>query len=98
MDLAISLIVSILSTVKDVLPIAIIIFGMQFFVIRRPIPNVKRVIIGFVAVIVGLAFFLVGLERALFPLGKLMATQLTDPDFILGTMSQAGHILQWQDY
>jgi len=93
-----SLISMFFSTVKDVLPIAIIIFGMQFFVIRRPIPNVKRVIIGFIAVIVGLAFFLVGLERALFPLGKLMAIQLTDPEFIMGAASQAGQILQWHDY
>ncbi len=93
-----SLISTFFSTVKDVLPIAIIIFGMQFLVIRRPIPNAKRVIIGFIAVIVGLAFFLVGLERALFPLGKLMATQLTAPDFILGAMSEAGRALQWYDY
>ena len=98
MDMAILLIDSIFSTLKDVLPIAVIIFGMQFFVIRRPITNAKRVIVGFIAVVVGLTFFLVGLERALFPLGKLMAVQLTDPDFILGTMSQAGHILQWHDY
>lgn len=98
MDTMLTLIYSILSTVKDVLPIAVIIFGMQFFVIRRPIPNMKRVMVGFIAVIVGLAFFLVGLERALFPLGKLMATQLTDPDFILGAMSQAGYVLQWHDY
>ena len=93
-----SLISTFFSTVKDVLPIAIIIFGMQFLVIRRPIPNAKRVIIGFIAVIVGLVFFLVGLERALFPLGKLMAVQLTDPDFIMGAVSQAGQTLQWQDY
>ncbi len=98
MELGISLINTFFSTVIDVLPIAIIIFGMQFFVIRRPIPNVRRVVIGFIAVIVGLAFFLVGLERALFPLGKLMAVQLTDPDFIMGAVSQAGQILQWQDY
>jgi hypothetical protein len=98
MDLAISLMYSILSTMKDVLPIAIIIFGMQFFVIRRPISNVKRVVAGFIVVIIGLAFFLVGLERALFPLGKLMAVQLSDPEFILGTVSHAGQVLQWYDY
>lgn len=98
MGMVISLIESILSTVKDVLPVVVIIFGMQFFVIRRPILNARRVIFGFVAVIVGLALFMVGLERALFPLGKLMAVQLADPGFILGTMSQAGHVLQWHDY
>jgi hypothetical protein len=97
-DILILLISSIFSTVIDVLPIVAIIFGMQFFVIRRPVSNAKRVIVGFVAVVVGLTFFLVGLERALFPLGKLMAVQLTDPEFILGAMSQAGHVLQWFDY
>ena len=30
----------------------------------------------------GLALFLVGLEKALFPVGKIMATQLSDPVFI----------------
>jgi hypothetical protein len=98
MDTVILLVGSIFSTMKDVFPIAVIIFGMQFFVIRRPIPNAKKVVIGFIAVVVGLTFFLVGLESALFPLGKLMAVQLTDPEFILGKVSQAGHVLHWQDY
>lgn len=98
MDVMTILIDQALSTVKDVLPIAAIIFGMQFFVIRRPITNAKKVITGFVAVVIGLTFFLVGLEYALFPIGKLMAIQLTAPDFILGKISDAGHVLQWQDY
>lgn len=89
---------SFLSTVKDVLPIAAIIFGMQFFVIRRPIPNAKRVLMGFLVVIVGLALFLVGLERALFPLGKLMAVQLTNPEFIFGALSTVEKALGWEDY
>lgn len=86
-----------LDTITDVLPIAIIIFGFQFLVIRKPIPNLGKVLIGFFYVLIGLAFFLVGLEEALFPLGELMAEQLTDPNFIYG----AGHIAEvvhWQDY
>ncbi len=71
-----------LHTITDVLPIAGIIFGFQFFVIRKKIPNLKRVLIGFFYVIFGLALFLQGLEDALFPIGKLMAAQLTDPEFI----------------
>ena len=74
---------TILSTVWDVLPIAAIIFGFQLFVLRKSIPNLRRIIIGFVLVLLGLAFFLEGLEAALFPLGKLMAQQLTDPAFIM---------------
>ena len=89
-----------LATVFDVLPIAVIIFGFQFLVIRRPIPNVKHVLIGFVYVLLGLSFFLVGLEKALFPLGELMAQQLTDPAFIFGDTTQITDelVMHWQDY
>lgn len=86
------------STVKDVVPIAVIIFGAQFFVIRKPIPNLGKVLLGFVYVLVGLALFLIGLEKALFPLGKLMAQQLTDPGFIAGGLSSVGEVLGWQAY
>ena len=68
---------TLLATVKDVLPIAAIIFGFQFFIIRKPIKNPQKVLSGFVLVILGLALFLLGLEKALFPVGKLMAEQLT---------------------
>ncbi len=87
---------TLLGTVRDVLPIALIIFGFQIFVIRRPIANLKKVLIGFGYVLLGLALFLIGLQEALFPLGELMAKQLTDPAFILG---EAAHrALQWNDY
>jgi len=87
-----------LQTVRDVIPIAAIIFGFQFLVIRKPIPHLKQVLIGFGYVIVGLAFFLQGLEQALFPLGKLMAQQLTDPAFIYAGMERAGEVMHWSDY
>ena len=86
-----------LDTIFDVLPIAIIIFGFQFLVIRKPIPNFGKVIVGFIYVLLGLAFFLVGLEEALFPLGELMAQQLTDPNFIYGA-GKIADVVHWQDY
>ena len=73
-----------LTTVLDVLPIVAILLGFQIFVLRGAVPNLKNVLLGFVYVLVGLVFFLEGLELALFPLGKLMAQQLTDPGFIAG--------------
>jgi len=88
----------VLQTLTDVLPIALIIFGFQFLVIRRPLPHMKSVLIGFVYVLLGLALFLQGLEQALFPLGKLMASQLTDPAFIHGAAGAAKAALHWQDY
>ncbi len=88
-----------LGTLWDVLPIVIIIFGFQLTVIRRPIPNLGRVLIGFLYVLLGLTFFLVGLEEALFPLGKVMAQQLTDPSFIFEDPTAAlAAGLRWQDY
>lgn len=87
-----------LNTMRDVLPIAVIIFGFQLFVIRRTIPHLKQVLAGFVYVILGLALFLLGLEQALFPVGKLMAEQLTDPRFIFDGLYQAGDALDWHHY
>ncbi|HEY5720617.1 MAG TPA: DUF1538 domain-containing protein, partial [Gammaproteobacteria bacterium] len=82
-------------TLRDVLPIAGILFGFQLLVLRERIPNLRRVLLGFVYVLLGLALFLVGLEKALFPLGKLMAVQLTDPAFIIDGPDD---LLGWDDY
>jgi hypothetical protein len=82
MELLTDIIATLIATVRDVLPIAAILFGFQFLVLRRSIPHLKRVLSGFGFVLVGLALFLLGLEEALFPVGKLMAQQLTDPAFL----------------
>lgn len=89
---------TVVGTFRDVLPIAVIIFGFQFLVIRRRVPNLKKVLIGFAYVLIGLALFLIGLEEALFPLGKLMAEQLTDPAFIFGGEMDVLRALRWDDY
>ena len=81
-------------TVRDVVPIAATLVGFQLLVLRRPIPHLRRVLVGFVYVLAGLALFLVGLDEALFPLGRLMAEQLTDPAFIGGDAAR----LAWSDY
>ncbi|MCG8551086.1 MAG: DUF1538 domain-containing protein [Desulfobacterales bacterium] len=73
-----------IATGKDVLPIIILIISFQLLVLRQPIPNLRRLIIGGIYVVTGLALFLAGLEKALFPLGNIMATQLSDPAFIYG--------------
>ena len=87
---------TLVGTIADVVPTAAIIFGFQLFVLRKPIPHVGRVVAGFLYVLIGLAFFLEGLELALFPLGKLMAAQLTDPAFIADMTHHTS--LNWKDY
>lgn len=87
-----------LSTVTDVIPIVTIIFGFQFAVLKRPVANLPKVILGFFYVIVGLSLFLLGLEMALFPLGETMAEQLTAPDFIEQVRLSTESVLNWADY
>lgn len=89
---------TLIDTIRDVLPIILVIFGFQYFVLRQRVKNIKKILIGLVYVIFGLAFFLVGLEKALFPLGELMAQQLTDPAFIYGTANEMLEFIRWQDY
>jgi len=90
---------TLVATLSDVLPIAAILFGFQLLVLRRPIPNLPKVLIGFFYVLLGLAFFLEGLELALFPVGKLMAQQLTDPAFLAGVDGTVDALqLHWADY
>jgi hypothetical protein len=98
MSLIETLAVTFLGTIRDVLPIAIIILGFQHLVIRRSIPNPKRVAIGFLFVLLGMTLFLTGLEQALFPLGRLLAEQLTDPSLLSGVGVGESAGSAWQHY
>lgn len=89
---------TLLATLKDVLPIAGILFGFQLFVLRRQVPHLRRVLLGFTYVLLGLALFLQGLDQTLFPLGKLMAAQLTDPAFLFDGESGRLAAAHWRDY
>ena len=87
-----------LGTLLDVLPICAILLVFQLAVLRTRIPRLGRVLLGFVYVVIGLALFLVGLETALFPLGRLMAEQLTEPAFVGNAADIAEGRVDWRDY
>jgi len=84
-----------LDTLRDVFPIAAILMFFQFAVLRKPLANPRRLMVGFVYVFIGLVLFLIGLEQALFPIGRLMAAQFTDPAFV---GAEPGIAVPWQDY
>ncbi len=86
-----------LATCRDVVPIVVLIGSFQLLVLRQPIPHLRRVLVGSLYVVIGLALFLAGLEKALFPLGKIMATQLSDPGFIYGTDAAVTQV-NWMAY
>jgi hypothetical protein len=85
-----------LETCKDILPIATVIIGFQLLVIRRPLPHLKKTLAGFIYVLLGIVFFLKGLDMALFPLGSLMASQLTTPEFL--GINPPDQIISWHTY
>lgn len=78
-----------LRTALDVLPIAVILFVFQALILRRRVANLRRVLVGFGYVVAGLTLFLIGLEQSLFPLGRIMAAQLTAPAFVHGAGATA---------
>jgi len=93
----IQLIDTLWTTVLDVAPILLILVLFQVMVLRQKVPHLRRMILGFIYVVLGLDLFLVGLEMALFPLGEIMARQLTDPAF-MGVEPAATGALGWRDY
>ena len=75
---------ALLATCRDVVAVSVLLLSFQLFVLRQPIPHLRRLLVGLALVVIGLAFFLIGLEMALFPLGEHMATQLSSPEFMFG--------------
>ncbi len=67
-----------LLTCRDILPIVLLFGFFQLVVLRQRVANLGAILVGTVYVIIGLTLFLLGLEKALFPLGKLMAGQLVE--------------------
>ena len=68
-----------LSTLRDVLPIVAILAFFRLFVLRERLPDPMRLLQGVGFVLAGLVLFLLGLEQAVFPLGRTMAAQLMAP-------------------
>jgi hypothetical protein len=89
-------VIPICATLDDLLPIIMVLLCFQLLVLRRPIANLRAILIGSAMVLLGLAFFIRGLETALFPLGELMAAQLTAPELV-GEAAQ-GRSLHWHAY
>jgi len=95
-DWLINFALSLLETCRDILPIAVTIIGFQLLVIRRPLPHLKKTLVGFIYVLLGIVFFLKGLDLALFPLGSLMASQLTTPEFL--GLNPLDYAVSWRAY
>jgi uncharacterized membrane protein (DUF2068 family) len=60
-------------SLRDLLPIILVIGFFQFAVLQQPIPNFAEIAIGILFVVIGLTLFVQGLNMGLFPIGESMA-------------------------
>ena len=65
-----------LGSLRDLLPIVLVISAFQIFVFREPLDGLISIIIGAILVVAGLTFFIFGLRLALFPVGESLAHAL----------------------
>ncbi len=65
-----------LFSLRDLLPIVLVIGVFQIFVIKQPVHGFGSLIVGAFLVVAGLAFFIFGLRLALFPIGESLAHAL----------------------
>lgn len=93
MEFLVDLATSFGSTLRDVVPIVLVLVVFQVLVLRQKPPKLKQIVSGFALVVIGLSLFLVGLKDALFPIGETMAVQLTASN----TAATEAEV-QWIDY
>ena len=64
---------SMLDSLRDLLPIILVVGFFQLVVLQQPIPNFGEILLGTFMVLLGLTLFIQGLEMGLFPIGESMA-------------------------
>ncbi len=96
MELLVRIAETFIGTIGDIAPLLMMILVFQLLVLRQPLPRPGRTLLGVTLAIAGMALFIVGLEKAIFPIGRLMAAQLSSPD-LLGTAGADGAV-RWQAY
>jgi hypothetical protein len=60
-------------SVRDLLPIIVVVAVFQLLVIQQPFPDLQQTLVGLVFVVIGLTLFVQGLEIGFFPLGESLA-------------------------
>jgi hypothetical protein len=64
---------AVFDSLRDLLPIILVIGFFQFAVLQQPIPNLGEIVLGIVFVVIGLTLFVQGLNMSLFPICESMA-------------------------
>ncbi|MEA3404195.1 MAG: DUF1538 domain-containing protein [Pseudomonadota bacterium] len=72
-----------LGSLRDLMPIILVIGFFQLAVLQQPLPNLIDLLIGTFFVVLGLTFFVYGLEMGLFPIGESMANAFAKKGSVL---------------
>lgn len=67
---------SLLGSLRDLLPVILVVLFFQLAVLQQPLPNLGQLLFGTFLVVLGLTFFINGLEMGLFPVGESLAHAL----------------------
>lgn len=94
MDLILEFITITAATALDVLPIVAFMLFFYWVVLGQKLARPRQLAIGFGFMMVGLGIFLLGLDKALFPIGRMMVEQLTAVSVTYATEADA----HWTDY
>ena len=80
MDLMHELARTLAATAADVLPVAVFMLFFYRIVLKQKLTNRTDILVGLGFVMVGLALLLIGVDKALFPAGRMMVEQLSPID------------------
>lgn len=94
MDLTTDLLGALGDTALSIIPIAAFMLFFHYVVLRRQLAHPRQVAVGFLFILVGLATLVLGLEKALFPIGRIMVEQLVAAS-VAGLPDAGSH---WTDY
>jgi len=72
-----------ISSIKDILPILIVVVFFQLVVLQNSLTDLSSLASGLLLVLIGLAMFVFGLEIALFPIGETMASSMAQKGSII---------------
>jgi len=89
MKLLKSILTSLFDSLRDLLPIILVIGFFQFAVLQQPIPNFGEIVLGVVFVVIGLTLFVQGLNMGLFPIGETMAYEFASKGSLFWLLSFA---------
>lgn len=67
---------SLLGSLRDLLPVILVVMFFQLAVLQQPLPNLDQLLLGTFLLVLGLTFFVNGLEMGLFPVGESLEDSL----------------------